>query len=319
LKLNSGDKVFLSSPFGDILPYREEAHRTLQSLGLEPILLEKKWGPLRRDALDDSIVRNVCKEVSKCSAVVVILGERLGIRVPGTAFTMVEHEILSAQEAGIPIFTYVTPASRFFSRLKQRILLDEHPDIRLLAQSEEVYRTNDPSEFSSRLRRDLKLRLDYDVRSREMVLVSPVSTRYWATLAAQPEELARCSSRFFEELVAELLRADGWNVELVARNNAPGPDIVACSSRIIDSVPARLVVECKRYRRDRPVGVGEVRNLVYWLNEEYKATLGMIVTTSYFTKQAQSLAQEMHRWRVSLVDQRSIIRWLQRHVVSDGR
>jgi restriction endonuclease Mrr len=85
-----------------------------------------------------------------------------------------------------------------------------------------------------------------------------------------------------------------------------GPDITACSSRTIEAEaePEILLVECKRYREDRPVGVREVRKLVHWLDEEYKATLGMVVTTSSFRRTAQSLViEEMNRLKLSLVDQ----------------
>ena len=57
----------------------------------------------------------------------------------------------------------------------------------------------------------------------------------------------------------------------------------------------------------RPVDVRDVRNLVYWLNEEYQATLGMIATTSKFTKNARDLVELRHRWRISLKDQATII------------
>ena len=62
----------------------------------------------------------------------------------------------------------------------------------------------------------------------------------------------------------------------------------------------------------RPVDVRDVRNLVYWLNEEYQATLGMIATTSKFTKNARDLVELRHRWRISLKDQATIIDWIKR-------
>ena len=321
MKLNHADKVFLSSPFGDILPYRDQAYLSLRSLGLNPILLEKKWGPVQRDSIDDKVARKVRDEVSKCSAVVVILGERKNIRVPGTKFTMVEHEIRAAQESDIPILTYVTPYSRFFERLKKRYLLAEPPDIRLIAQCEEVVRTNDPSDFSSRLKCDMKLRLTKDVPSRQIVNISSVPRHFWATLASHPEQLERRPARHLEELVAELLRTDGWNdVQVVADSNMPGPDIIACSSRTIDAEPEILVVECKKWRKDRPVGVREVLKLVHWLDEDYKTTLGMIVTTSSFRKKAQSLVdQEMNRLKLDLVNQEKIIDWLRKYTLLKGR
>jgi len=321
MKLNPSDMVFVSSPFGDILPYREQAYLTLQSLGLNPILLEKKWGPLRRDALNEKVASDVRAEVSKCRAVVIILGERKNIRVPGTKFTMVEHEIRAAQEGDIPILTYVTPYSRFFTRLKKGYLLAEPPDIRLIAQCEVVARITDPPDFTLRLSSDIRDRLDHDVPSRRTSIISPIPEQFWKTLAAQPEELSRCPARYLEELVAELLRTDGWSdVQVVADSNMHGPDIIACSSRTIEAEPEILVVECKRYRKDRPVGVREVRKLVHWLDEEYKTTLGMVVTTSSFRRTAHSMAlEQMNRLKLSLVDQEKIIHWLRRYSAIKGR
>jgi len=314
MKLNPADRVFVSSPFGDIRPYRKQAYITLRSLGLDPILLEKIWGPLRRDSINEKVASDVREEVTKCTAVIVILGERKNLRVPGTEWTMVEHEIQAAQKADIPILTYVTPYSRFFPLIKKEYLIAEDPDIKLIELCEVVAPITNPYAFSLILRSDITDRLIRDVPSRQTSIIPHIPTQFWATLAANPEQIATCPARYIEELVGDLLRADGdWNdVQVVTDTHKPGPDIIACSSRTIDSEPAILVVECKRYR-DRPVCVEEVSKLVHWVDEEYKTTLGMIVTTSSFRQNVQSYVQEKNMLKLSLVDQEKLIQWLRKH------
>lgn len=129
-------------------------------------------------------------------------------------------------------------------------------------------------------------------------------------LLANPTELQKISPRLFEELVADLLAADGWDVDLVARGNATGPDIIATTSRSIGGQRQQMIVECKRYREDRPVDIDVVRKVMYWVNDEYQATMGMIATSSRFTSIATEAVEHKHKWRLSLKDQMAISGWM---------
>ncbi|MBI3812976.1 MAG: DUF86 domain-containing protein [Nitrospinae bacterium] len=54
-----------------------------------------------------------------------------------------------------------------------------------------------------------------------------------------------------------------------------------------EDVPIKMIVECKKWREDRPVDIDVVRKVMYWVNEEFRSTLGMIVTTSRFTTESK--------------------------------
>jgi HJR/Mrr/RecB family endonuclease len=184
-----------------------------------------------------------------------------------------------------------------------------------IAASKRFSLFSDPRELAETVRRDMTAMTGGALRdrnSRWVVLASIVPLDI-KTILANPRELQTCNPRRFEELVAELLASDGWeDVRLVPRSNAAGPDIIAVSSRFVRGVPLKMIVECKRHTDGRPVDVDVVRKVMYWVNEEYRATMGMIATTSRFTSAATELARNSHFWRLTLRDQEAIIDWLRK-------
>ena len=74
-----------------------------------------------------------------------------------------------------------------------------------------------------------------------------------------------------------------------------------------------MIVECKRWSEQHPVDIDVVRKVMYWVNEEYRATLGMIATTSRFTSAAIEQATRYHEWRLDLRDQTAILEWLAKY------
>src|SRR6266511_2639144 len=80
-------------------------------------------------------------------------------------------------------------------------------------------------------------------------------------IRATPELLDRISPREFEEIVAELLAGLGWEVSLTPATKDGGHDILAVA-RTPGDVEVRVIVECKRYRQDRAVGIAVVRELL---------------------------------------------------------
>jgi restriction endonuclease Mrr len=102
----------------------------------------------------------------------------------------------------------------------------------------------------------------------------------------------------FEELVAELLRDKGYDVELTPKTRDGGFDILSIKKGDLGS--ALTLVECKRYTENNKVDVGIVRGL-YGVVEEKRATQGLIVTTSYFTKDAIAFRDRLP-YRLALAD-----------------
>lgn len=95
--------------------------------------------------------------------------------------------------------------------------------------------------------------------------------------------LLRIGPRQFEEMTAELLFAKGFKVELTKQTKDNGYDIIAL--QILEkNFPLKFLVECKRYTKDK-VGIDIIRSFKEVIQTE-KANKGIIVTTSYFTKES---------------------------------
>lgn len=143
-------------------------------------------------------------------------------------------------------------------------------------------------------------------------LVAAVSVRDWkmelARLARVPTDLYQLPPRKFEELIAELLRRDGFDVHLTPRSRDGGRDILA----FYESALGRhlYLVECKRYAPSRPVGVGLVR-MLYGVIEHEGASSGIIVTTSTFTAEALRFRSKVE-YRLHLKAYSDVKTWIRR-------
>lgn len=118
------------------------------------------------------------------------------------------------------------------------------------------------------------------------------------TVLSDQEEIYNLSSREFEELVAELFAQQGFDVELTPETRDGGCDVIATKS--ISGLPFMLLIECKKYVKEYPVGVSLVRSLL-GVQSDRKANKAVLVTTSSFTKPARQFA-ERQQHLISLVD-----------------
>jgi len=126
-------------------------------------------------------------------------------------------------------------------------------------------------------------------------------------LARHPTKIHDLSSRKFEELIADILRNFGFEVELTRATRDGGKDIVAY---IRTQATAFLTyVECKKYAADHKVGVDVVRE-VYGVQRIYKANKSLIVTTSSFTRDAVEARRHIEN-EMDLKDLEDLKVWLQ--------
>lgn len=123
-------------------------------------------------------------------------------------------------------------------------------------------------------------------------------------VTSKPEILYEITPRQFEELVCELFERKGYNVRLTRQTRDGGKDLIILSNSILGEL--MIYAECKRYSQKHPVNVGLVREL-YGTIEADKATAGIMVTTSYFTKDARKF-QEKISGRMNFIDYSELIR-----------
>jgi restriction endonuclease Mrr len=128
-------------------------------------------------------------------------------------------------------------------------------------------------------------------------------------LKREPRDVFKLSSRQYEEMIAELLDDMGYQVELTPATRDGGKDILA--SIKTPAADLLLLVEAKRYREDRKVGVELVRTL-YGTLHDYQASSAMLVTTSTFSKDARAL-QQRHEFQLSLRDYADVAGWIQKY------
>ncbi len=128
--------------------------------------------------------------------------------------------------------------------------------------------------------------------------VNDISEQLIRLLAEKPELMYELSWRKFEETVADLYRREGYDVELTRGSKDGGVDFFAWQKTPYGR--SLTVVDCKRYRKDRPIEVDLVRSL-YGTAEARRASVGVIATTSYFTSGARSF-QEERQHRIGLQD-----------------
>jgi Restriction endonuclease len=149
--------------------------------------------------------------------------------------------------------------------------------------------------------------------------IATVSEETWADiirrLAVVPKDLYELHPRRFEELVAELLCRDGFEVNLTQATRDGGRDILAYQETIVGR--HLFLVECKRRNAQKPVDVSVVRSL-YGVVMQERATAGLVVTTSYFTDAALNFRSPLE-FQLTLRNYEDLVSWLRKHDKLGGR
>ena len=117
--------------------------------------------------------------------------------------------------------------------------------------------------------------------------------------------------RKFEELVAELLASQGFEVELTKRTR-DGGFVIRAIRKIENFFPLKFLVECKRFVKDK-VDVEIVRAFKNVIDEQ-NANRGIIVTTSYFTANAIQ-KQAQYPYLLEYKDKDSVLDWIKGYYI----
>lgn len=137
--------------------------------------------------------------------------------------------------------------------------------------------------------------------------ISSVNTSILSNIAKEPDLIHKCSPREFEELVCEMLDKKGYKVNLTNQTRDGGKDIIIVENNLLGSF--LIYVECKHYSPDRPIGVNLVRELYGTISAD-EATAGLLITSSYFSKDAINFKNKV-KHRISLMDYVELISEIQ--------
>lgn len=140
--------------------------------------------------------------------------------------------------------------------------------------------------------------------------IATISTDFWSPLirelSKRPEELYSLPPRKFEELIAHLLKRQGHSIFLTPQTRDGGKDLLVTMRSQLGEL--LYLIECKRHRPSNPVDVALVRTL-YGVVEAEKATAGLLITTSTFTRDAL-LFRDQVKHRLLLGDFERVKQWL---------
>lgn len=131
--------------------------------------------------------------------------------------------------------------------------------------------------------------------------------------AFRPEAMDIVEAHEFEQLIATLLREEGFDCTVTQASRDGGKDIVAIRSG--SGQEYILLVECKKWLAQN-VGLDVVQRAVGVKYIE-KADHSMIVTTAHFTQPASEVASRVVG-ELTLVDRNTLADWLYRFHVRRG-
>lgn len=143
----------------------------------------------------------------------------------------------------------------------------------------------------------------FDESSRVKRIITDIYNDNDQIFTIQPHE--------FEDMVAELLRAQNFETEITKRTRDGGYDIIAVQS--IGDFPIRFLIECKRYAKKRKVSVDIVRSFRDVVNTE-NANKGIIITSSYFSPDAEDYRARHSPYALDFKDHDDVIKWVNKYV-----
>jgi restriction system protein len=136
-----------------------------------------------------------------------------------------------------------------------------------------------------------------------------LKTQIVERIKERPQDVYRLTPREYEELIAELITDFGWKVELTPQTRDGGKDILASYQTELGT--HLCLIEAKKYRWERPIGVSIVREL-YGTLIDHQANSSLLVTSSRFSPEAIKF-QQRHEYLIGLKDYFDVLEWIGRY------
>jgi hypothetical protein len=138
------------------------------------------------------------------------------------------------------------------------------------------------------------------VPDQEIISSISIANQSLLTMAKHdPNLVHKLTPREFEKLVCELLeKQPGCHVELTKQTHDGGKDIIVVQETLLGRF--LTYVECKKHNKDRPVSVELVRAF-YGTIAVDRATSGLLVTSSYFSREAEEFTRTIEH-QMKLMD-----------------
>ena len=139
--------------------------------------------------------------------------------------------------------------------------------------------------------------------------VAPTTFTIAERLLSDGRGLSALSWRELEVLLADLLDADGWSVQLTPPSGDGGVDVLAARDDPVIG-PILTVWQAKRYAPHRKIGIETIRELIT-VREDQHASKAFIVTTSTLTTGALSRVNQ-ERYKLGAVQGPDLSFWVKR-------
>lgn len=121
-----------------------------------------------------------------------------------------------------------------------------------------------------------------------------------------PEIIYNFTPREFERFIYEFFCSQGMDVKLTKQTRDGGKDLIVVQKSILGEFS--IYVECKKYDAQRPIGINLIRELYGTIMAD-SVTAGLLITTSYFTKDAHEYTKKIKN-RMSLMDYSDLVKEL---------
>lgn len=299
---------FLSSTFADLSAERELVHKIVNEIGHSCLRMEDF--PSNAFTIKDFTY----DKIRESDGVILLIGERYGtLDSNGKSYS--ENEYFEAVKQNKQVFTFIKRPSIISNA--SSLILD---DFKMILMSKPVSFWENEKDLSLELVKVLQEFNNYKIDSNLLLYESVeilseksklitdirIVNNLIENIYKSPDDIYKLSSRQFEELIAELFIKRGYNVKLTKATKDGGKDLMILEDNILGN--HLIYGECKRYSPNRHIGVNLVREL-YGTVVADRATAGVLVTSSYFSKEAKIFTEKI-KHQMNLIDYNVLKLWL---------